>query len=288
MAYAEILKKFNLCFSMKNIIYLSALVSLLWLSPLQASAQFSHGPIIYAGYGFNGFHTGTLNNFIQSYNTYYTIGLKEALPEYSFSNMHGFNLGMGYRYMSREKSGFVGSFMYQYGYAGNKKRSRIWNNSGSEMHLQFHTHNILFEAGYQVKGIFFMQGILGFMIRDVNLPFRTVYPDGSVSMGNEYDINGFYKVSTNSLLLGGSLGFRYWHFFFPVRIYYGIPLFTDRLPLIDYDAFRFRQNEFPNDFNVFVNDVSGTQFETNIVPQEDFMGLGLQFGIEFMIPIIKN
>jgi hypothetical protein len=38
----------------------------------------------------------------------------------------------------------------------------------------------------------------------------------------------------------------------------------------------------------FVNDVSGTQFETNIVPQEDFMVLRLQLGIEFMLPIIKN
>lgn len=263
------------------------LSSLAFLIILPGFSQFSHGPILGIGYGFNGFTPDSLNLFVQSYNTYYEVGMKDPLPEYNFSNMHGINVSVGYRYMKRKKSSFSGLILYQYGYSSNTKRSKIWSNLGNELNLAFNTHEILLEGGYQIKGFFYMHALFGGIIRDVGIKSYTVYPDGSRSIGKEYDINGYYSGTSTTIQVGGSLGFRVWHFFFPIRVHYGFPL-TDGVPLVDYNADRFRQHEFPKDYVVFVSDVNGTQFETNNIPIESFSGLRLQFGVEFMLPFFKK
>lgn len=257
------------------------------LFSLSIFCQFSYGPTVSMGYGFEKFNTDNINHFINTYNEFYSLGIKSPLKP--FDLMHAFHFNAGFRYMPRQKSSFSWGFWYQYSYAGDKTQSKLWNNAGNRFLLEFHSHDIMAEAGYNIKGKAFIHFLTGMLFRKIQLWSHTVYPDGSLSLANEYDINGYYQNSTNGFYVGGSVGARVWHFFFPLRIFYTFPGFTDQLPTIDYDLTnRFRQNEFPRDYQVFVNDISGTQFETNIIPQEDFLGLRVQLGVEFMIPVFKN
>jgi len=252
-----------------------------------AHAQFSHGPFVGAGYAFNGFHTDNLNNFVRTFNDYYSVGMQQAFTEYDLSTMNGFYVSMGWRLMKRHRSGFSGAVAYNYGYNSNTKRSVIWTGSGYDLNLEFYNHDFLFEGGYQVKGLFFIHALLGFSFRHTDMEVWSVYPDGSRSMGYEYDINGFYQTEAINIELGGSLGFRCWHFFFPIRISYGLP-FLPVGELIDFDANRWRSEYFPSDYNAWVNDPAGGNEQDYRVPDADFSGLRIQFGVEFMLPLFKN
>lgn len=257
------------------------------LLPLQTDAQYSHGPVVGLGYSINGFHADGLNNFVTTYNDYYQVGMQQALNEYGFTTMNGFNFSLGWRFMKRHKSGFSGDVLYTYGYNSNTKHTVLWNNTGNDFNVEFYSHDILFEAGYQIKGLFFIHGTFGFMFRHTNMEVWQIYQDGSRSMGSEYVFPGFYQADPISIELGGSFGFRAWHFFFPIRITYGLPFIGSDLTLYDYNSNSLFPADFPRDFQVWLNSY-GVINESNTIKEDDFMGLRLSFGVEFMIPAFKK
>lgn len=251
-------------------------------------AQFAHGPTVGFGYGINGINTEHLNQFVNSWNTYYQVGMKQPLSEYSLATLNGFTFSVGYRYMKRHRSGFSAAFNYTYGYNSNTKRTVIWSNLGNDFNLEMYNHDFNFEGGYQIKGIVFLHALLGFSLRHVNMEAYTVYADGSRSMSTEYDINGFYQTDPNTVELGASIGARVWHFFIPFRISYGIPFNSNMLSLYDYNSNDWRAAEFPSDWGAWVSNTSGIPDDNNRIPENDFAGLRFHLGVEFMLPLFKN
>jgi hypothetical protein len=260
---------------------------ILWLTPAMVKAQ-KHGITVGAGYSLNTFQTENMNKLVNSFNDYYQVGLKKPFAGYDLGSMQGFNINIGYRYMKRETSGFSAYGGYMFGYSHNFNSVKIWNNTGYDMEMAFKCHDFLFEGGYQIKGKVFMHGFVGIGIRDIQVQMWKVYQDGSRSMGYEYDINGWYKTNSFSAQFGASLGFRVWHFFFPLRVGYEVPFFKDNtLQLTDFDVNRFRSHNLPNDYSLWlVSNISND--DNNRIPENDFMGLRIHFGVEFMIPLFKN
>jgi hypothetical protein len=272
---------------MKKLIWSFSLAALGGALSVVGQSPYALGPVLGFGYGFNGFNTEGLNTFVRTHNNYLPSAVKQPFNDYGFSSMRGFYGAAGMRFMRRDKGGGVWGVFYQWGSARHRNSSHFTNGRGRELDLRFSTHDVMVEGGFQIKGIAFLEALVGMMIRKVGLYSHILYADGSRSLGTEYDLNGYYHVTEAAPYVGGAIGFRIWHFFFPLRIMYSFSVFGHEASLTDFDVMRFRQTEFPRDVGVFIQDVMGEKFETNRVPQSDFNGLRVQFGVEFMMPLFK-
>lgn len=261
------------------------ILGFLLLSSIHAQ---KHNFTVGFGYSYNGFNPQNMNKFFNSFNQYYTVGMKKPFDTLSSSSFQGYQFNIGWRYFDREKSSFSSYIGYAFGYSTNANSVKIHNNTGYDLESAFSCHDFMFEGGYQIQSRVFIHGLLGIGIRDIQAKMWKVYQDGSRSMGYEYDINGWYQTNSFSIQLGGSLGVRIWHFFIPFKIWYEVPFFSDNaLSLTDFDVNRYRDNQLPNDYTQWLNS-NVTIDENNRIPENDFMGLRIQTGIEFSIPFKKS
>lgn len=254
---------------------------------LSASAQFSHGPTIHVGYQGSGIHPTDLNTFVSTFNTYYQGVIPVPLKSYSLFPSHGFNIGVGYRFFKRERTAPSLYIGYAYAQTMTKNRAVFQNGIGYDFGLKMRDHLVYIEGGVGIKGRVFVNACADFLIRKGTMRSATVYQDGTKSIGTEYDLNGMYTGSTVAFAPGISIGARVWHFFINGRLLYSIPMLKSTLYLTDYSVMRYRSHDFPKDFGVFINDVSGSNQE-NGIKADGLNGLLLQVNLEFMIPVSKK
>lgn len=169
-----------------------------------------------------------------------------------------------------------------------KNDATIWNNYSNEMVVKFKDVKIPFDVGYTVKGMFTFFGAMDVNFRDVQLAYWQYYPDGSKSVGNEFDINGVYTATSPVLNLGGGLTFTYKRILIPIRYTTGFALFNiERIPITDYDANQFRISDFPRNFITYQNDPSGTNQE-NVIYKDELRGASISVGIRYLISTYKH
>lgn len=240
------------------------------------------------GYSLHGYHAMNMNKFVNSFNTYYQVGMKKPFDNYQDYQFQGVQFNIGYRYLQFNKTSFSYYMGYSFSHSEQGNSVKIHNNTGYDLETAFSCHDFSLEAGVQIKSRFYMHGLVGLGIRDIQAKMWKVYQDGSRSMGYEYDINGWYQTNSFSWQFGGTLGFRIWHFMIPIKVWYEVPFTADNmLSLTDFDVNRYRNSELPNDYNQWLNS-NVVKDENNRIPENDFMGLRIQAGIEFMIPFKKG
>ena len=155
---------------------------------------------------------------------------------------------------------------------------------GQRFTLNVWDHTVWLEGTVTV-GPLFVGGLFDVVARGERLHARTVYADGSESLGSEYLLNGVYHGTTSAnefgLIAGLAIGDR---LVIPVRWYLGnvVPAessFSD--PLNDEDVYEFNSS-FPRDYNRFLQDRLGLDFD-NAMGGNDFLGRRLQVSVELRL-----
>jgi hypothetical protein len=224
-----------------------------------------------------------MNHFVSSYNTYYGQSIVEPYKE------HDGKVGdMAWKFnlilMDEEESGFVAAMSYSHNRTTQVNHSKLLSGFEQEYELIFKDHDITIDLGYSIGGLVFANFSTAFLFRNNQINYYTIIQDGTRSMGFEYDINGVYKTFTPSVELGTTLGLKLGRFFVPFRITWPISYMEEyQTSLLDFDANRYRQHDFPRDFGLFIQDTMGEQAETNTIYSSDFKGPRFSIGIEFAL-----
>lgn len=229
--------------------------------------------------------TAKLNNFVSTFNSYYQANGFVPLTDFS-SKMRGLGFSTGYRLMGKE--GFNLGMIYMFSKNGQDNSTTLATKSGYDFNYRAKNHDFIFELGYNIGGLFTINGVFGMGIRGNAMEVWKVYANGDRSFGYENDITGHYKTNSFTMDYGGSVGLKLWKFYVPIRVTYGSALFNKgESVLMDYSTNRYRSNEFPHDFKQWINS-NTTYDETNSIGQNEFVGMKISVGLEFMIPLGKK
>lgn len=260
-------------------------INLICLLTLITSASYSqHRFILGIGKSQNTIKTGELNSFASTFNEYHQgngfIPLSDFKPK-----MQPLNFSGGYRYM--KNNGFSLGMIYMYSKDQQDNSTTLISKTGYDFHYSAKNHDFMFEIGYNIGGVITINGLGSLGIRNNTMQIWKVYANGNRSFGYENDLPGHYQTLTTHLDVGGSVGLKLWHFYIPLRVTYGMPIFSDGSSgFIDYDTQRFRSNELPKDYIKWAT--KPMEYDSkNIISQNEFTGMRIHLGIEFMIPLGK-
>ena len=259
------------------------------LLALNVSAQVGVFVAPHVGFQLESFNTTGVNTFFDTWNEHYKLGMKQPFESVgSFSN-RGIDYGINVvAYGDLKKTTFYASLGVFYNQSAVKRSSTMWNNYSNEFNLHFRDVEVPIMIGAAIKGKFTLALNADFLFRQAMLDFTTVYPDGSKSYGNDFDINGVYKVSVPDMYLGPALIIRLGRVQFPISVTFPLGMFKNNdLPLTDYDANRWRSTNFPERFDDWLTDVSGMDQE-NALYMNQMKGMKIMVGLEFLIGKMKD
>lgn len=230
--------------------------------------------------------TGELNNFVSTFNDYYQANGFKPLSDFK-ANMQGIGFSAGYRLTA--PNSFSLAMLYMFSKNAQDNHTTLALKSGYELNYRAKNHDFIFELGYNIGGLVILNGVFGIGMRSNTMQVWKVYANGDKSLGYENDINGHYQTPSFTMDYGGSIGLKLWRFYIPVRVTYGSTMFgkNSESILTDFDTNRYRSNEFPKDYKLWLS--SNTSYdETNSIGQNEFVGMKISVGVEFMIPLGKK
>lgn len=255
-----------------------ALLVALVAAPLVAAAQ-PTGLYVTGALARSQYRADAITEANESYSTYYTQrldGPATLLPSQ--------NTGLALGLVGRVN---LGRAAFGFGYAisreASESRTTFENQSGDHVETRTQTHAVSWEVTTDALRPVVLGASLGALFRGVRVASATVYPDGSLSYGTEYRLNGVYTGAPTyfeaGLVAGVALGDR---LFVPVRLTLPMDLLGNETALLDMDV-RQLNNYFPRDFPRFVNDPTGSAEHEAAIQERDFMGPRLQVGVEIRL-----
>ncbi len=232
---------------------------------------------LYAHLGFErtGFAPEALDVFTDTYNAYYSQRIVTPF-EYADATVTRPVFGATFRYAA----GLYAALGYQYGRTTQQRQADL-GGLAQQVELRVFDHNVHVEMGFTV-GPVYVAGLATGLFRGEVLTAETVYPDGSVSIGNEVLPNGYYTGSTPDLGFGVAAGFLAGRLAVPVRIVFPSKfLGSFDQPVTDYDRQAFR-TYFPGDWVRYLEDDSGFD-EASGLQVGDFYTPHFSIGLEFRL-----
>lgn len=250
-----------------------------------------------------GFVKDELNAAVASYNNVLPLYANSTPDKFWVQPMKPYvgNMPLTGRMFSLQARGFgkkdLGGFSWVFGIRTGKssaatRSSKSVYNSGDEWNLWTKDITVTLSAGTTL-GKHFFWNILSTetVFRTTRLHSQTIWGDGSKSSGFEHwyfqeynGINGMYKAPFIGLDTGTEIGLKFGRILIPARIGYLFPVFSEDQPLNDYtlDA-RYRQNSFPKNFQLYIDEPMGQSEDINAIGQNQFRGLRMSIGVEFML-----
>ncbi|MBL7979805.1 MAG: hypothetical protein JNN12_15825 [Bacteroidetes Order II. Incertae sedis bacterium] len=248
---------------------------------LHAQSAFG-GLAVGAAYGIDRIDSASLNSFVESFNTYYAANIKakyasfpEALP--------GPVIRVGYRGSGLAGSKLAMAFQYQTGKHHIPRSATLGTGLKNELDLDVVNRDVLIEVGVGGKRGF-LNALMQGQFRNSTITYYTVYQDGSRSIGYEFDINGYYEVSTPEIMAGVSAGLQLGkRVIIPIQVAFPVWLpGGDFINMTDYDTSRYRSNDFPREFDFWVKDRLGVD-EGNAITEGNFRGMRISIGVEILL-----
>ena len=259
----------------------------------QMRLDFSIGPSA----SLNVFQRGRLNDFVNSYNAYYQANNNFTQP---FKPISSSQLGWGWHSSLKFVSDNLGVGGYFHQDVFQQKRESYLGQWGRALELEFRDWSAGVSFG-RVWDRASLDLILGAGIRRSNVRSLQIYPDGSRSIGEEFFLNGYYRMQRASL----NIGLAYEYEFKPwlglkLRAEYFSPGFmsgrADQLALYALsDNYKDPVSAayLPHDFGLWVDNVNNNtyDYEENVIPAQFFgltTSLSLVFKLNLLAPKSKS
>ncbi|MEM6343738.1 MAG: hypothetical protein AAF927_07650 [Bacteroidota bacterium] len=224
-----------------------------------------------------------LNDFYRSHNDYYASSAAQFFDTLAASELSHPALGLGGRFTMGDDFGFSSGLFLTYGRKSVRREARFLTNIVTRTDLLTRDVNLQFDVGFHIQRKFFLHGHIAGRFRKNVFDIGYIYPDGSFSLGNEYDILGVYQSNTTTLDAGANLAFKIKKVYIPIGISWPLNFATDDglLTLQDFDIRQARWAEVPRDFRQWANDPANLDPREQLVRSQSFQAIRLNIGIEY-------
>lgn len=217
-----------------------------------------------------------LTRFDRTYSAYYAARLDgdtELLPESALAPALGVRWSTG-------QTGLRFGFGYEVSLASSNAEARFENDSGNRVETSVTDHMISMDMLIPIVSRVSVGAVASGAFRQLDVTARSIYADGSESLGGEYTINGVYEDSDTFFEVGGVAEIR----LVPrvaATVRYTLPVAGPGgdlgIPLRD-DDLEQGNNSFPRDFDRWLADGAGLD-DGAAIRASDFQGPRLQVGL---------
>ncbi|MEL7531581.1 MAG: hypothetical protein AAFN10_09750 [Bacteroidota bacterium] len=224
-----------------------------------------------------------LNDFYRSYNDYHSSFATQFFDTLAVTELSHPALGLGGRFTMGDDFGFSSGLFLTYGRKNIRREARFLTNIVTRTDLLTRDVNLQLDLGFHIQRKFFLHAHVAGRFRKNVFDLAYIYPDGSYSLGNEYDILGVYQSNTTTLDVGGNLAFKIKKIYIPIGISWPLNFASDEgiLTLQDFDSRQARWPEVPRDFAQWTNDPANLDPVNDLVRSQSFQAIRLNIGIEY-------
>lgn len=267
----------------------------LLLVTMCATAQIFVMKKTYTGYhyGFGMWNPDDLNKFVVGFNEVYRDDLKEYFSQYTGRD-RGMNFTTsGMRFIvGKEETKFTFSTDYAFGAGKEKNVAEFTNGIKQHMVVKFRTNQINMTFGITKKEEkVWLELMYCTNLSKVIIEYSTEHLNGVNSFGTEYKLNGQYIGTLKTMELGIQTSRKWKKYVFYARVLYPIAVIgpdKKARTLIDERSGYPEANEFPSDYNMYVNDPSGYKANGGSLTTNGFKGLSIGAGMFYLIGKDKN
>ncbi|HAA12414.1 MAG TPA: hypothetical protein DCE41_12240 [Cytophagales bacterium] len=252
-------------------------------------------PILTVEYGYNTIDPQPLNDFFNSYSTFWGSQVAADWQPVTTGTLAGPQARLGLRYWSGTGAvGFTAASNFMYGYARARRTFTFTNNMGHDLRMRSHNLGWDFHLGI-VGDRWYLVSLATAHVRDLTLDMYTTFPDGSRSLGNLYKISGIYEGLVTTFDVGLGVGVALKKVNLTAKLESPLPGFPPARFLVtalDYGTNEEILDEMPRDFVLWATDP--VEYANQAIPEDQevaivvdsFSGLRLAFGVE--IPLFQK
>lgn len=227
-----------------------------------------------------------LNDFVRSFNSYYSGFLPQEMDTLTANSSSHFNFGIGGRFTTggRKSAGFSGGILLLYGTRGNNYKAISQNNITTNMDVRYKDWTNQIDIGFHIRQIAFFHVHMAGRFRNTVIDLGYYYPDGTYSIGGEYDLLGIYSAKTSTLDFGGSIGFKLGPVYVPFTISFPSAFAQfEGVSVTDYDIRQFRWPDLPRDFETWANNPENLSTENGFVRSNTFRTVRMSVAVEILL-----
>ncbi|HTF04244.1 MAG TPA: hypothetical protein VK826_09460 [Bacteroidia bacterium] len=266
------------------------LSALALLTIVSAHAQIFEMKKTYTGYhyGFGFWNPDGLNKFVVSFNDMYRDDLKEYFTQYSGRERGMSFTTSGFRFIvGKKETKWTFSTDYAFG-AGKEKNEAVFKNGITQhMVVKFRTNQVNFSFGITKKeNKVWIEGLYCTNLAKVIIEYSTEHLNGVNSFGTEYRLNGIYIGTIKTMELGAQFSYKWKKNVFYTRILYPIAVIgpdKGKRNFVDDRSGYEAPNDFPSDYNSYVNDPAGYAANNGALQSTGMKGLSFGFGMFHLI-----
>lgn len=272
---------------LRRLLHLAFLVLLV---PAMAAAQIT--PTITVAYGHNTIDEAPLNQFFDSFNTFWGDQVAEPFETLDATAFAHMEYGGGLRALFPSQGlGVTLATNAVFGRAEAKRQMRYVNGMGHD--LEMHTRDIGwdFHLGLTLGKHLLASGIAEAYIRDLTYLMYTRFQNGSRSLGNVYKIAGVYTGTATTFDIGFGAGLKLGPLLFTAKWMFPMSNFPpgqEIVTLDDYDTDEFPPTDFPVNYELWATDP--VQFAAEAADGQEvalltdrMRGMRFTFGVELLL-----
>lgn len=259
--------------------------------PLIAAAQLFQMRNAYTGghYGFSRFDATGLNRFVVGFNDMWRDDLRSGFHQYKGSELGQTFTTSGFRVIfgRNEVYKWTISTDYAYGFGKEKNKAVFTNGAEQRMEVRCAKNQVNATFGVTLKdNKVWLEAYTSTNIAKVLIEYTTVYPNGNESYGSEYKLNGLYRGNLTTMELGLQASYKYKKYVMYSRAMFPLAILgpnESERNFTDERNGHEKPNDFPSNYNYYLNNPSAYVSENGQLKSSDFKGLSFGFGILYII-----
>jgi len=255
-----------------------------------AQAQFFKMKKTYTGghYAFSRFDPDGINKFVVQFNQMWSADLKTGFSQYQGNERGQTFTTSGLRFIFGENEDMKFTFSSDYGFGfGKHKNEAIFNNGIIQhMDLKFRNNQVNMTFGITKKeDKIWLEGVYSTNLGKVMIEYSTEHKNEVQSFGTEYKLNGVYISHIKTMEFGFQATYKYKKNVLYTRVLFPVvtigPDKSER-KFVD-ERGGYSPNDFPSDYNSYINDPMGQNGTNRALESTGFKGLSYGFGIFHLI-----
>lgn len=235
-------------------------------------------------YGFSYFDESGINQFVLDFNEMWKFDISSGFEQYKGTELGQVFSTSGTRFVWGKKDRkWTASTDYALGY-GKQKNTVEFNNGMSQIfNLKATSNQISTTFGVALKeNKVWLEGMYVTNLTRILIEYATIHQNGVESYGTEYKLNGLYKGTIKTMGLGFQASYRKGKYVFYTRMILPVvivgPSKMERV-FVDERNSQLEPNEFPSNYESYVNDPSGHISRGEQLNTENFKGFSYGFGM---------
>jgi hypothetical protein len=239
-------------------------------------------------YGFSRFNEDGLNKFVVQFNKMWGDDLQEYFHQYKGGERGQNFTTSGFRFIvGKKETKWTFSTDYAFGFGKDKNEAVFKNGIRQHMVVKFRNNQVNLSFGITKKEEkFWLEALYCTNLAKVIIEYSTEHTNGVQSFGTEYKLNGIYIGTIKTMELGAQVSYKVKKYVFYSRVLFPIAVIgpdKNARNFIDERSGYTAPNDFPSDYDSYVNDPQRYVSEDHSLKSTNFKGLSFGFGMFYLI-----